>query len=262
MSVYLMMLGVAGVFLLTAFTLAWLIQLKTKNGAIADVIWGLSFPIAAVVYFYLAQEVGIRQIILLLLVSLWGLRLAIYLFGRTIGAKEDARYTALRELWGKNQNLYMLRFFYFQALLALVLSLPFVLIMNNHSKLSLIEITGGVVWLIGLTGETIADNQLKVFKANANNKGRICNHGLWFYSRHPNYFFEWLVWVAYFLIALPSDGGWISFICPLAMLYFLLKVTGIPYTEAHMLKSKGEVFARYQETTSAFFPLPKKVKLN
>lgn len=92
------------------------------------------------------------------------------------------------------------------------------------------------------------------------NKGKICEIGLWNYSRHPNYFFEWLIWVSYFIFALGSPWGWLSIICPLAILYFLLKVTGIPYTEAQMIKSRGQAFIDYQKTTSAFVPLPKNSK--
>jgi steroid 5-alpha reductase family enzyme len=153
----------------------------------------------------------------------------------------------------------MLRFYYFQAIMALVLSLPFALIMvNTTSSLNFYEIAGTLVWLVGVIGESTADYQLQKFKSDPGNKGKICDQGLWYYSRHPNYFFEWLVWVAYFVMALGSAYGIFSIICPVSMYYFLTKVTGIVYTESQMLKSRGQAFVKYQETTSAFFPWLKK----
>ncbi len=248
----------AGGALIVLFTIAWLIQFRTKNGAVADVAWGLAFPVATLIYFFDNGLFESRQFILLLMVLLWGLRLAIYLYGRTSGKPEDARYTALRSEWGKHHNWYMLRFYYIQALLAWLLSVPFALIIHNSNhQFHLLEIAGVALWLIGLTGETVADEQLKRFKLGNANKGKVCAEGLWYYSRHPNYFFEWLVWIGYCLMALTLPYGWISILSPLLMLYFLLKVTGIPYTEAHMLKTKGQAFADYQRSTSAFIPLPK-----
>jgi len=153
-----------------------------------------------------------------------------------------------------------LRFFYYQAVLALMLSLPFSLIMINPSpKLSWIEYLGAALWLVAVSGESLADWQLKRFKSNPANKGKVCEAGLWNYSRHPNYFFEWMIWMSYFIFALGSPWGFISIICPVAILYFLLKVTGIPYTEAQILKSRGKLYVDYQKTTSAFIPLPKKI---
>ena len=253
------MLTIAGISIWVLFTLAWVIQLRTKNGAIADVAWAFSFPMMTLVYWLMSDHVGMRQVLLLSMVSLWGLRLAIYLFGRTIKEKEDSRYTALRIQWGVRHNFYMLRFYYFQATFAVILSIPFALMMmNGNNALGVLDAIGMVLWSIGLTGETLADKQLKDFKSAEENKRKICDYGLWHYSRHPNYFFEWLIWIAYFIMALSSPYGWISIICPLAMLFFLTKVTGIPYTEAHMLKTRGVAFTHYQQSTSAFIPLPKK----
>ena len=166
---------------------------------------------------------------------------------------------ALRAKWGKDQNLLMLRFFYFQAIFALVLSLPFALILVNQTPgLNYFEIAGACLCLVAIVGESTADYQLKSFKKDRSNAGKICMRGLWYYSRHPNYFFEWLVWVGYFIMALGSPLGYLSIICPVVMYYILTQVTGIGYTEASMLKSRGEAFAEYQKTTSSFFPWPKR----
>lgn len=248
-----------GLSLLIVFTITWVIQLRTRNAAIVDTVWSASFPLLAVIYFGLIDFGGARQLLVLGAVSIWGLRLAIHLYLRTIGHPEDVRYTALRKEWGDKQNILMLRFFYVQAILALLLSLPFALMMvNTTSEPGVFEIIGIAICLIAVAGESAADAQLRKFKSDPANKGKICDRGLWYYSRHPNYFFEWLVWVGFFVMALGSPWGAISIVCPLIMLFFLTKVTGITYTEREMLKSRGQAFAEYQKTTSSFVPLPKR----
>ena len=119
-----------------------------------------------------------------------------------------------------------------------------------------IEWAGAVVWAIGLIGEAAADAQLARFKANPANRGRTCRDGLWRYSRHPNYFFEWTIWVGFFIVALGSPFGWATLVAPSLMLYILLYVTGIPAAEAASLRSRGDEFREYQRTTSAFVPWP------
>ena len=260
MNTFLFLFMVAGVSLVILFTLTWVIQLRTRNAAIVDTVWAASFPLVVMIYFFLADGYAVRQWLVLATVTGWGFRLASYLYVRTMGEPEDARYTTLRKQWGSKQDILMLRFYYFQALLVVMLSLPFALIMVNTTQaLNYFEFAGASIWLIAVMGESAADAQLKKFKGDPANKGRICNTGLWHYSRHPNYFFEWLVWVAYFVMALGSPWGLTSVLCPLAMYYFLTKVTGIAYTEAQMLKSKGSAFEEYQKTTPAFFPWPKKI---
>jgi steroid 5-alpha reductase family enzyme len=245
--------------LFIVFTIVWFIQLRTGNAAIVDPVWSLSFPLLALVYFGFSQFT-ISHVLFLVMIAIWGLRLGIHLFVRVLREEhEDVRYSALRKEWGRNQNVFMLRFYYYQAILALILSMPFALVMSaGHEGLSAFEITGFVIWAIAVGGESIADAQLKSFKADPKNKGKVCGKGLWYYSRHPNYFFEWLIWVSFFVFALGSPFGAVSIICPLLILYFLLKVTGIPYTEIQSVKSKGQAYIEYQKTTSAFVPLPKK----
>jgi steroid 5-alpha reductase family enzyme len=257
-----LLFGVGSSALFLIFTITWAIQLRTNNAAIVDSVWSASFPLLAMIYFFITDGFETRKVLMLVMVLVWGFRLATYLLIRTLGHPEDVRYTALRKQWGARQNILMLRFFYFQAVLALLLSIPFALTMLNGSrKIKWIEWIGAAIWLVAVNGESIADYQLRKFKSNPANKGKICGAGLWKYSRHPNYFFEWLVWVSYFVFALGSPWGWLSIICPLSILYFLLKVTGIPYTEAQMIKSRGQSFIDYQKSTSSFVPLPKKLNV-
>jgi steroid 5-alpha reductase family enzyme len=245
----------AGIFTLVLFTLTWVLQLRTKNAAIVDTVWAVSYPLQAMLYFVMVPGFPVRQIILVVLVSLWGFRLGLYLLQRTQGHPEDARYTALRNEWGHQQNWKMLRFYWFQAWFAFLLATPFLLInLNTTPDILWIEWIGFGIFLVAWIGESIADAQLQQFKKNPSHRGKICRQGLWKYSRHPNYFFEWLIWVGIAWIALGSAGGYIAWLCPLLMYYFLVYVTGIKYTEDHMLRTRGDAFRDYQQRTSAFFP--------
>ena len=151
-------------------------------------------------------------------------------------------------------------FFQAQALLAIVLALPFFLAARRTDPgISGFEVAGLLIWVAGVAGESLADHQLARFKSDPANRGKTCRAGLWRYSRHPNYFFEWLHWWAYAALAVGSVFWWIPVAAPLVMLYFLLKVTGIPPTEAQALASRGDDYREYQRTTSAFIPwFPKK----
>jgi steroid 5-alpha reductase family enzyme len=142
-----------------------------------------------------------------------------------------------------------------QALLDVVLSLPFLLAARNPNPgLSPVEWAGAALWTLAFAGELTADAQLSAFKSRPGNKGRTCQAGLWRFSRHPNYFFEWVVWMSFALFALASPHGWLGFLSPALILYFLLRVTGIPATEEQALRSRGEEYRRYRQTTSAFIP--------
>jgi steroid 5-alpha reductase family enzyme len=186
----------------------------------------------------------------------WGLRLAGYLLrDRVLGRPEDARYAELRARRSPAAALAFFPFFQAQAALAVIFSLPALLVAFNRAPgFSTLEILAVLLWLAAFAGEVIADRQLAHFKADPASRGRTCRVGLWRYSRHPNYFFEWLVWVAWALYALASPGGVLAFAAPALMLFFLFRVTGIPATEAQALRTRGDEYRRYQQTTSAFFP--------
>jgi steroid 5-alpha reductase family enzyme len=234
----------------------WLISLKTKNAAIVDVGWTFGLLSCAVVYAFFASGYSLREALLLAMVGLWALRLGGYLFlTRVWKQPEEGRYQQLRKDWKTNINLKFFCFFQFQAFLDVVLSLPFLLAsMNPYPQILPAEIFGFSLWLASMIGEAVADAQLNAFKRDPGNKGKTCQRGLWNYSRHPNYFFEWLIWISWTIFALASPHGWIAAICPALMLYFLFRLTGIPATEAQALRSRGDEYRRYQETTSAFVP--------
>ena len=130
--------------------------------------------------------------------------------------------------------------------------------LNPDQQFVVYDIVGAGLWLIGLAGESLADAQLRRFKARPESKGKTCREGLWNYSRHPNYFFEWLIWIGYGILALGAPWGWLGMISPLAILYILTRLTGIPLTEEQAIRSRGDDYRDYQRTTSAFIPWFKK----
>ncbi len=237
----------------------WLIHFPLKNAGIVDIAWAFGLALLAMLYAALGDGDPIRKWLMAGMAAVWGLRLSVHLLVRTIGREEDGRYRQMRKDWGGNIGLKFLLFFQFQALLNVVLAMPFLITSVNTEKgLSFFEIAGLTIWAVAIIGESVADHQLKRFKNDPNNNGKTCRYGLWNYSRHPNYFFEWLIWVAFFVFALGSPFGWIAILGPVLMLYFLFKVTGIPATEAQALRTKGDDYRDYQRTTSAFVPWFKK----
>ncbi len=235
----------------------WLWAVKINNAGIVDIFWSYNFPIIAIIYFLLGDGFDQRNLIVLIMVCVWGARLGTYLFVRVLShiKEEDGRYKQLRTEWAPNANFKFFWFFQMQAFSNVFLSIPFLFAcINPNPELNLMEQIGAGLWLISISGEALADRQLQVFKKEPSNKGKVCNAGLWNYSRHPNYFFEWMIWVSYFIFASASPYGWLSIICPISILFLLFKVTGIPMTEEQALRSKGDAYKAYQQTTSAFVP--------
>lgn len=239
----------------------WLVHLLIRNAAVVDVGWAAGLGLLAIYYAFAGPGYPLRKYAIAAMAGIWSFRLAAYLlFARVIGQPEEGRYVQLRAEWKTNLPLRFFFFFEFQALLDLILSAPFLLAcLDTRAPLGLFEKVGASIWLIGIVGEAIADAQLDAFKKNPANKGKTCRAGLWNYSRHPNYFFEWTIWVGYAVFALGSPWGWIGLLSPALILYFLLRLTGIPATEAQALRSRGDEYRAYQRTTSAFVPwFPKK----
>ncbi len=192
------------------------------------------------------------------LVTIESLRIA-WLVVKRIGHGEDTRYAELRARWrehGREQSSFAV-FFQAQAFAAAFLSLPFLLAaFNEQDGLEPLEWLGAGLWVVAACGEALADRQLAAFKARPESKGKTMRDGLWRYSRHPNYFFQWLTWVAYALIALAAPYGWLGLSAPILMLMLIVFVTGIPPSEEQSLRSRGDDYRRYQRETSAFVPLP------
>jgi steroid 5-alpha reductase family enzyme len=244
----------AGLVILMMFVL-WLIHLRLGNASIVDPGWSYGLAVVAVAYAVLGPGYAARRWLAAGMAVIWGLRLGTYLLLRIIGKPEEGRYQQLRRDWGNHIALRFLAFFEFQAILDVLLSVPFLVAsLNSDPAIHSIEYAGAALWLIALLGETAADAQLAAFKKSVHAPGEVCQLGLWNYSRHPNYFFEWLIWVAWAVFALASPYGWLALIGPVLMLYFLFRLTGIPATEAQALRSKGDAYRRYQQTTSAFVP--------
>ena len=238
--------------------LLWLIQIKTRNAGTVDVAWSFATGLVGVWFAYSFIEGSwLRSLIVGSMIGLWGLRLGIHLFNRVMSEEEDGRYRYMRNSCGKYVQPVMFIFFQIQAAWAILFALPVLVAVTNPSNTLLItDYLGVLVWLFSMAGELIADRQLSQFRNNPDNKGKVCKEGLWRYSRHPNYFFEWLHWFAYILIGFGSDIWWLAWLVMGLMLVFLLKITGVPHTESQSLRSRGDAYRQYQKETSIFIPLP------
>lgn len=229
-----------------------------KNNGIVDIFWAFNFLVIAIIIWLLADGYEPRKNVVCILAALWSLRLGFYLLKR-VGShlkEEEGRYKKLREEWNDTKFFF---FFQMQAVSNVMLSIPFFIIaLNPEPHMSIVEYIGAGLWCISIIGEGLSDYQLAAFKKDPTNKGKVCQAGLWNYSRHPNYFFQFMIWVSVLIFALPSPYGWLAVICPLSIGYLIFKVTGIPMTEEQAVRSKGELYKEYQRTTSAFVPLPKK----
>jgi steroid 5-alpha reductase family enzyme len=240
---------------LVVMTLIWAVTEWLENSSLVDAAWSLT--ILALSLHFAAQPEGFipRDVLTAALAAFWAIRLSVFIFMRNHGKGEDPRYADLKTKWGEKRKLKMLQFFWAQGAAAVLFTIPFILTgVNSAHTIHPLEWSGALLVFIAVLGETSADLSLACFKKNPANRGKTCRAGLWNYSRHPNYFFEWLVWVGFALLATPSPLGAFAWLCPAAMLHFLLNVTGIPKTEEQALKSRGEDYREYQKTTSKFIP--------
>ncbi|MGE0191495.1 MAG: DUF1295 domain-containing protein [Planctomycetota bacterium] len=244
--------------LVVLFVALWAVARAQRNAAWVDVGWSGALGLLALVYAVLGSALGTRRILLAAVVGPWSARLVLHLVrDRILPGVEEGRYQALRAWLGRRAELVFLGVFVAQAGLALALSLPFALVAwNPLPALHPLEIVGAVGALGAWAGEAMADRQLAAFKARPRTSGTVCREGLWGWSRHPNYFFEWLVWCGFALMATPAPGGWVAWGAPLLMLLLVLFVTGIPPTERRALASRGAAYRRYQREVSAFVPWP------
>lgn len=250
-----LIIGWVAIFLL--INLTFLIGIKLNNFCIIDVLWGLSFGILATIFLCTGDGYFTRKLILAILAITWAIRLGVYLLLRIRKKypEEDKRYKFLLNKWGDRKYLYMYIFYHIQGLLIVILSPVFAVpTLEESSQFSIVEYIGIFIITTSIICESISDYQLFMHK-NSISTDNVYRKGFWKYSRHPNYFFQWLAWVGFFIFSLNSSGLFTIY-CPLLMLFLLTKVTGINNNEAHNITSKGKEYLIYQKTTSCFIPLP------
>jgi steroid 5-alpha reductase family enzyme len=249
---------------------AWMVQQRTGNSGWVDTIWTFAVGVvgAGSALWPVADAApNARQWLVAALVAIWSVRLGLHIAVRTAGITDDPRYAAFAREWGVDSPRRMFVFLQNQGFgsIPLVFAI-FVAARFPHAALRMQDYLGALILLIGIAGEALADAQLRNFRINPANQGRVCDVGLWRWSRHPNYFFEWFGWLAYPVIAISIQDplsypfyyfwGWASLLAPVFMYWILVHVTGIPPLEQQMLRSRGVRYRDYQSRTSAFFPLP------
>ncbi len=256
-------IAAAGLVLLAVMAGAWLTQKITNNVGWVDVFW--TFGVGAVGVGLAMAPLGggspARHMLVAALAALWSLRLGLYVARRVARSSEDRRYVDLRALWGDRFQPTLFGFVLLQAPVGLILALCISLASHHPSRILRFEdVLGALILLIAIGGEALADEQMRRFKTDPASHGRICDQGLWAWSRHPNYFFEWFGWLAYPVIAWPGSSvygwGWAAWIAPVLMYLVLDRGTGVPPLEAHLAKSRGQAFEDYKARTSRFFLVP------
>ena len=242
---------------ISAKTLAWVVQLRTRNGGLVDSVWAVTLGGLAVFYAVVGDAPLIVRVTVALMGAAWGLRLGWHLFVRNWNQPEDWRYARFRQQWGARADFNMFWFFQFQNIFTLLLSasafLP--LVYRDGVPPFACLILAVVIWLVSVFGEGLADAQMEAFRADPTNKGKVCDRGLWRWSRHPNYFFECLHWLAYLSLAWGMDLWWLTLGAPLVMAFLLMKMSGVPLLEKEMMQRKAG-YAEYVRRTSALIPWP------
>jgi steroid 5-alpha reductase family enzyme len=235
---------------------AYALALKIRLFAVVDTVWASCLGVAAVIYYCLAAPGNLRGTVALLIMLFWSGRLTLHLVrDRILTGKEDPRYAALAKHWGDRARFRFLFVFLGQIPLVALFLLPFTLAVDHTTAdWRLLDSLALLIALTALWGEMLADRQLARFRADPANAGGVCQEGLWRYSRHPNYFFEWLHWFAYVAFAWGAPLGWLALVGPVMMYLFLRYVTGVPFAERSSLRSRGEAYRKYQKTTNTFFP--------
>ena len=246
-----------------AMTGAWAIVVGGGRSGWIDAIWSFAIGTAgllAALAPLASGESTTRQIVVAALAAVWSLRLGWHIARRTMGGGDDPRYAWLRQEWGAAFRSRLLLFLQIQAACGFLLAVSIMVAARNPAPgLRAGDVAGVLILAAAIIGETVADRQLAGFRADPRNRGRVCDAGLWGLSRHPNYFFEWLGWLAYAAIAIdPAHNawGWLALSGPALMYWLLVYASGIPPLEAHMLRSRGPAFRAYQARVNAFWPGP------
>jgi steroid 5-alpha reductase family enzyme len=256
--------------LAAVMAVGWAIQQRTRNSGYVDAVWTFGLGIIGVVAA-LTPVGGMhgpttRQLVIGGIITAWSVRLGSHILQRTLGRADDPRYADLIRQWGSHAPRQMFILLQKQALVTLPLALTVMVAANNPAPFgNALDMLGIAVLLLGIAGEFTADRQLRACRAALNRKpGTICEEGLWGWSRHPNYFFEWFFWLGFPLLAIDPSGnyptGWLALMAPACMYWLLVYISGIPPLEKHMLERYGDAYRDYQKRTSAFFPLPPRAK--
>ena len=254
------------VFMSVVMTVSWLVQRKLGNAGWTDVFWTFGTGVCGVAAAlwpdpYAHQP---RQWLVALLIAVWSLRLGLYIAFRAARSDdEDPRYARMRKSYGDRFQAVMFKLSIVQPPATALLVISIALAAHDWTPvLWIADLVGVAILVVAIAGEALADHQMNRFRTDKANKGKVIDVGLWRWSRHPNYFFEWFGWLAYPVIAmhLNRPESWTSMIAPVVMYQVLTKLTGIPPTEAALVASKGEAYRDYQRRVSPFFPLPPKAK--
>ena len=250
--------------MIAVMTAGWLTQRALGNGAWSDVFWaygaGVTCAVAALIPLQTEPHATWRRIMAAAMVAAWGLRLGTYLALRTARAKsEDPRYAALRSEWGASFQRRMINVIIVQAPVSAVLALSVLIAAReSHPAFRLQDAIGLAVFVVCLAGETLADAQMSAFRRDPANRGKVLDRGLWAWSRHPNYFFEVAIWLAYPIIGIDpqSPRSFVSILAPLMMYLVVRHAAGVGPLEEAMLRSKGDAYRRYQDRVSGLLPWP------
>ncbi|WP_420804157.1 DUF1295 domain-containing protein [Ralstonia soli] len=247
---------VALLVLVAVFSAVWAWQLTHENAGMVDPVWAFSLGLVALIYAWLGNGSAYARVLVGVGGAVWGCRLGWHLWRRNAGKPEDARYRKLRQEWGAAASRNMFGFFQLQAAVSMLLSIAFAVPSYRPDAPSILAMAAAVaLWLVSVGGEALADRQLRRFAAEPANHGKTCRTGLWRYSRHPNYFFECLHWLAYVPLAVGAPWAWLTLLPPVVMAWLLVKVSGIPMLEDHMRATRSD-YAEYARTTSILIPWP------
>ena len=243
------------VLAVAAKSLAWWLQLRTRNAGMVDPVWAFTLGLIALVYAAFGAAPLATRVALGLMGGIWGLRLGLHLWQRNAGKPEDFRYATFRAQWGEDADRNLFWFFQFQNVFTLLLSASAFMSVAFRAQNPPVAafVIAALIWIVAVAGEGIADRQMERFRADPANKGHVCRDGLWRYSRHPNYFFECVHWLAYVPLAAGAPWGALSLGAPIVMAALLTKLSGVPLLEEELLKRKPD-YAEYIRTTNALFP--------
>lgn len=267
MTAWILLLATVAIALALSLVMvvAWGVRQWTGNSGWVDVTWtfGLGTVGALAALFVLPGEPGPywRQLAVVALLALWAVRLGSHIAQRTLSIDDDPRYAKLADEWGADAAPRMFWLLQKQALVSIPLAVSVFLAAHNpEPAVRILDFAAMAIAILAIAGEMVADRQLQHFAAERAGTKAVCDVGLWRWSRHPNYFFEWLGWIAYPLFAIDLSGGyawgWIAFAAPACMYWLLRHVSGVPPLEAYMLRTRGEAYEAYQRRTSAFIPMP------